>query len=309
MALDVSPYRSQVIAALAAVSLRKGPRYAWYGRIDRSVPPAILEWLTMAERRAHLVEALAEELYASFYTQGEPTPSRRSEQTPTAADRQLLHALTEANTGQGRWEPGWTVLREDGSEVVLQGPRLRVVAPRPDFRPELGLRVAKHLPNRSPGFYTALGDAGSDPEVRVYWNVGPAHAPRLMRAVTQRLNRAGIPFTFKVTDHRARFGRRDAAVLYLPGSALGELTGIDVPLRPGVPALTLPLAAGIGAAEHPADGLSFGLTRCRILAAGAVRALEERARDRIAVVESVFAEHGVAIDAPYREPTRQEHFF
>jgi hypothetical protein len=303
----MSRYREQVAAVLRVVSVRPGPRYAWLGRVDRALSPAILESLSMGERRAHLVDSLTEELYASFYTQGEPAASRRGERGPLSGERQLMRALADANAGQGGWESGWTVEREGDSRVVLRGQRLRIVARREEFQAGAGLRVAKDLPERSPGYYTALGDAGSGGDVRVYWNVGPAAAAQLMRVLTERLNGLGVAFAFKVADHPARFSRCDSAVLYVAGEVLGELRDIRARLRPRTPALTLTLCAGVGAAEHPPDGASFGLTRCRVLAEGIVRAYELRAQDRLAVVERVFDEHGMDLDAPYREPSRERH--
>jgi hypothetical protein len=303
----VSRYREQVAAVLRVASVRPGPHFAWLGRVDRAWSPAVFESLTLAERRTHLIDSLTDELYASFYTQGEPTTSRRGDRAPRSGERRLVRALAEANVGEGRWEPRWTVEHENGSRVVLRGLRLRVEAGREEFRAGAGLRVPKDFPARSPGFYTAVGDAGTGGDVRVYFNVGPSAAPRLMRALTEQLNGLGVAFEFKVADHPARFARRDSAVLYVAGEVLDVVQDSAPRLRPGTPAFTLQLSAGVGAAEDPPDGASFGLTRCRVLAEGIMRAHELRARDRLAAVERVFDEHGVDIDAPYREPTRERH--
>ena len=62
-------------------------------------------------------------------------------------------------------------------------------------------------------------------------------------------------------------------------------------LRPGTPALTKPLGEGIGLAEDPPGGDSFGMNRCGLLAEAMVRAAERGVRtgqERLALVEEAF---------------------
>jgi hypothetical protein len=76
-------------------------------------------------------------------------------------------------------------------------------------------------------------------------------------------------------------------------------------LRPRIPALTLELAPGVGLAEGTRDAVSFGTHRCGLIAEAVVRAHEQgltRPAARLAMVADRFAEAGVALDAPYREP-------
>jgi hypothetical protein len=185
---------------------------------------------------------------------------------------------------------------------------------------EVSVRLQKGLPALSPGFYTALGDAevtdaaSSAGVLRVYWNVGLAGAPALVRALTSRLNAESIPFRLKVADHPVRLDRCDAAVLYLPSEAFARVReplrhvagALADKLRPTVPAFTLELAPGVGLAEGNGAGESFGLRRCALLADAIVRAHERgiaRPDGRLATVATRFAEDGVSIDAPYRDPS------
>ena len=174
------------------------------------------------------------------------------------------------------------------------------------------IRVPKEHLWLAPGFYTALSDAAVDVEsaravLRVYWNVTPAGAPALMRALTTRLNAGGVPFRLKIADHPFRLDRCDAAVLYLPGASLEAVraTLLEVGGRAGaapaaaIPAFTLELAPGVGLAEHDGGAASFGTVRCRLLAEAIVRAHRAGVRsssERIAVVAERFAEDGVAIE-------------
>jgi hypothetical protein len=66
----------------------------------------------------------------------------------------------------------------------------------------------------------------------------------------------------------------DTLVVYLEAAAWADalapvtrLAGdLQAQLRPWCPPLTLRLAAGLGFAADPGDGLSFGQSRCRMLA-------------------------------------------
>ena len=147
----------------------------------------------------------------------------------------------------------------------------------------------------------------------MYWNVTRGGAPALVGALTSRLNRERVPFRLKVADHPFRLERCDAAVLYVDGdvfgairAGLGELARALTPhLRPEIPAFTLALAPGVGLAED-ADGESFGIRRCALLADAIVRAHEQGivgVEARVEAVAARFAEDGVAIDAPYLEPS------
>ncbi len=227
----MSAYRAQVADALAAVRVRGSTSYAWMGRTCRALPATLTAEMDDAERRDFLVSCLREELYASFYCHARAVPARWGEPQPSATDRRLAAALSAANCGRGAWQDGWTVERVDGNEASVARPGLRVRAPLSQCRgtgngvvvgAAIALRVPKDLPARSPGFFSVVGDVAEDDPfeavVRVYWNIGPAAAPELVRLLSAALNARGVPFRLKVADHPMRFDRCDAAVLYLPAS-------------------------------------------------------------------------------------------
>jgi hypothetical protein len=318
----MSVYRQQVAAALAAVTVCGPTQYAWLGRRSRRLPALLDRDLAESERRRYLVSCLREELYCSFYCHGRPVTARWGEPQPVAPDLRLREAMSHANRSRGSWEDGWTVEGVDDGEVVVTSShlRMRVAAGACDGRVRPGgavrVRLPKELPAFSPGYWTVLGEtaaaSSSDAGIRVYWNVTPGGAAALIGELTSRLNAAGAPFRLKVADHPFRLDRCDAAVLYVGGgvffgirATLGEVAGaLTAHVRPAVPAFTLRLAPGVGLAED-ADGESFGIRRCALLADGIVRAHEQRLvamDERVAAVATRFAEHGVAIDAPYLEP-------
>jgi hypothetical protein len=323
----MSRYRDQVAAALGAVTIRGPTRYAWLCHESRPLPASLDAALDDSARRRYLVSSLREELYSSFFCHGGPV-SARGGRTEPIADPWLAVAMSQANTGRGGWEPGWTVERVEGDEAVVAGSRVRVRVPVGDCRvlggamragAAVSVRMPKEIPALSPGFFTVVSEApadltSSDSVVRVYWNITRAGAPTLVGALTSRLNAEHAPFRLKVADHRFRLERCDAAVLYLPGQsfhALREMlrdvaAALSVHLPPQVPAFTLELAPGMGVAEADGSGESFGARRCALLADAIVRAHAQgimQTDGRVDAVAARFAEEGVQIDAPYLEPS------
>jgi hypothetical protein len=322
----MSRYREQVAEALDAVTVRGAAQYVWMGRTSRRLPAALLAAMDDGERRGFLVACLREELYASFYCHGRAVRARWGEPQPAVADRRLADALSEANCGRGGWQNGWTVEAIVGDEAIVARAGLRVRAALADCRANgaglaagapVALRVPKELPGLSPGFFTILGDAvddePSDAVVRVYWNLGPARAPDLVRSLTTELNARAVPFRLKVLDHPLRFDRSDAAVLYLPAPRFAGVrdglarvaSSLERALGRHVPAFTRELAPGVGLAEDGGGAISFGQRRCAPLAEAIVRAHDEGIRDRearIGLVAECFTRAGVRLEAPYRDP-------
>jgi HopA1 effector protein family len=323
----VRRYRDQIAAAAQAVTIRGPTRYAWLGRASPRLPPSLNVCLEMPEQRRYLVSSLVEQLYQSFYSQGAVVPARWGRRELPRADDRLVVALSEANTGRGSWQSGWTALRLEGDEAVVATRHLRTRVARRDCRAHAGfvgpgarvsLRLPKQLPAFSPGYCTVLGDAPLDDErttsaVRVYWNVTSTGAPSLVRALTSWLNAEAIPFRLKVIDHPSRFARCDTAVLYLPSDTFRALrkrlgaiaAALTTGLRPSIPAFTLELAPGVGLAEDDGAGASFGVQRCALLAECIVRTHEagiSQPEARIDAIAGQFEEAGVKIDAPYLSP-------
>jgi hypothetical protein len=111
--------------------------------------------------------------------------------------------------------------------------------------------------------------------IRFYFNVGPNGAPHVLRWLSTRLNVFDVPFRFKALTARSAYTRLDAALLYVAGlhypitaQLLGD--GLEEALAPhlaaGTPVFTRRLAPGLGFAEDPGHGQSFGMSRCRIVA-------------------------------------------
>jgi hypothetical protein len=321
----MNAYRCQLAAALRAVTIRSHTEFAWLGHPSRPLPRLVREQLSPVECRRHLVASLREALYASFYTTGVPVTVRWNGAHSVVADPWLMTALSDANVGDGSWESAWIVDRCIDGEVVVSTPRLRVRVSAFDchagdggqIRPGMAVSVPlpKELPALSPGFFMVLGAAEFEgATLRVYWHITAPGAPALVRALSTRLNAETVPFRLKVANHPVRFDRCDAAVLYLPIEAFDVIretladvaTALTSCLRPRTPAFTCAFAPGVGLAESPSTGESFGQHRCALLAEGIVDADEQGVAAGSAQIERVIeslAAAGVKIDAPYLEPS------
>jgi hypothetical protein len=320
----VKSFRAQVASAIEAMTVRPSGSWVWCGR--RVARPPV-RTLPPAAARAYLVAVLERVLYESFYCPGAPTPAPVQERrVAPRSDPAFVEELSATNAGGGCWSEGWRIEARRGDHVLVGKDGLRVLVASSDIRVAIGglltgsrvqIRLPKELPFASPGYYTALGDtelrAESGHALRLYFHVAPSAAQKVMAAVTSSLNEQGIAFRFKVVDAPERFARCDAAVLYVAKAdfehmrpLLRDLCGRSgVGLREPTPALTKALRPGLGLAEEPASGESFGMDRCRLLAEGMVEAHARGARrshERLEVVAEHFASRGIDVDAPYLEP-------
>jgi hypothetical protein len=281
-----------------------------------------------------LLPLLERELYTRLYARACPACAVAAD---VLALRDHLAALSAANNGRGSWEPGWVIGGADGEGRVAvakdgltfwappEGLRARDV-PRPGDR--CRVRVPKELRHLAAGYYLAIGDGDQrdrpgtpEPLTRLYWHLTARAAVPYMAAVTATLNALHVPFRTKVLSDPNMYLRADAAVLYLErrfcpllGTAIPAIhRRIATDLRPQVPLFTKPLARGLGLAEDPHNGMSFGQHRCKLMALGLWRSFlqgDRTAESRAATLAAVFREAGRDPAAPYLEPgSRDEYAF
>lgn len=145
--------------------------------------------------------------------------------------------------------------------------------------------------------------------VRLYWNLRADGAVPFVAAATRALNAAGAAFRLKVLHDPAAFTRCDAAVVYLARDdypalstlLLGLHAELAAYLSPRVPVFTATLAPGLGFAEDPGTGESFGEHRCALMAEALVTAAETGAPPLEAIGKR-FARAGLDLDAPHLGP-------
>ena len=182
-----------------------------------------------------------------------------------------------------------------------------------------------------PGYYFLLGDApwpeddtGRPDVVRVYWNVRSGGAAPLVAAISRELNAVTAPFWAKVRDSPDGHGRADSAVLYVFRDSFAHLRDrlatvlerVDEHLVDAVPMFTKEVATGVGVAEDPGNGLSFGQHRCELVARGLWQAHRDGRNDptkRHEAIERQFRDAGLDPTRPYlsrslRQGASDEYF-
>ena len=279
-----------------------------------------------------LAATLAGALYSRKYCRPVQTSLAPVALDPRVA-RVFVEQLSHANSGIGTWEPGWVVqsIEADGTLVARRQRDEMLVWARPDqFRPASGVveiggagrvRVPKELREMLPGYYAAFGDADRSPDfdshpldlVRFYWHLTADVARDWMRELTVRFNAAGVPFQVKTLSDPGAYVRADAAVLYIERKDLASTMALlpelhrvtRAGLRDTTPMLTKRLAPGLGVADDPGDGRSFGQHRCQLIAEGLLRRTggeASRFSVRLKAVVDRFADEGLSGAAPWLKP-------
>ena len=256
---------TQVAEAIEALEVLGPTRYAWMGEAY-DLPEPVLRLAPPEGLRAALVHAMQLRLYADFFTAGGPTPPPPRE--ILSPDATFARALSAANAGTVRTEPGWRFVGVDAGRMIVERLGLHLWAepdevvhegPGPPREgDQVAVRMPSDAPNFSPGFYFVLSDRGLDPDRprlldRYYLHIRAEVAVRCVELVTTRLNAADLPFRLKVVDDPRNFGRCDTAVLTLQRKDrpvaldhVHELRGLlGSGLKASVPALTLRLAPGL----------------------------------------------------------------
>jgi hypothetical protein len=124
------------------------------------------------------------------------------------------------------------------------------------------------------------------------------------------LNKYNIPFSFKCLNNSALFIRNDASVLYVGKPYYKIVTQILIPvyseikneLNIEVPEFTKELNAGLGLAEDPGTGESFGMSRCSLIAQGMYNAYQSGSATTEKImnqIKEVFDARGMQINKPY----------
>ena len=319
-------YLTTITTGLAAVKVHSATSYSWFGQRNPPLPKAIRAVIDEEAAREYLLHGLHRQLYHHLYCTGAAMPARNVDVGKRSSMCSAFVAeLSAANAGSGAREAGWRVHAIDQDRIVVERHGLHLWV-KPDqvcltngSHPEVGLPVSIRLPNellkRSPGYYIALGNEemgprGTDPVIRVYWNLTANAAPHLIKSMTTRLNTARIPFRLKVINDPERYTRCDAAVLYVPKRWYPRVAEIVAAIHEelatlllaATPAFTKPLAPGLALAEDPGTSESFGMHRCRLFAEAIINAHDEGRRsveERLESVIASFVTAGVSCEQPF----------
>jgi hypothetical protein len=159
--------------------------------------------------------------------------------------------------------------------------------------------VARNDVIRASGWWRTWGEEWTPPRsrpgsMRLMMTPSPDRLADFVTTVTQLLLAEPVAWSLACALDARRIARYGCAVLDLPSldampdGLVGALTPL---LRPVTPPLTLPLAPGIGAAQYPDNGMTFGEHRCHLVAL-ALRH-PSSANQPLRAIAAVFAAHGL----------------
>lgn len=240
----------------------------------------------------------------------------------------LVQQLSAANNTQDYWEAGWQIkeILPTGQIRAEKSGRSRLLWAGEFFTPQgfgappqvngyINVFFPKESTTIQPGFYYAFSQTFIDLTddyniVRFYWNIEENGAPDLLASISRHLNRFRLPYRFKCLNNELPFNRTDSAVLFLNKrfyriaaellveiyDEVKDLLGAETPL------FSRQIAPGLGLAEDPNNGDSFGMNRCRLLAEGIWSAYTkglEKTEARLDEVVKRFEHYGISLERPY----------
>ncbi|AFZ01492.1 T3SS effector HopA1 family protein [Calothrix sp. PCC 6303] len=254
--------------------------------------------------------------------------------TALGVDLAFYDRLHESNAGNGYFQPGWLILKEesDGSLAVIKnGLRLHIRRNKhlqPSEREaSIGDIVAVKMPKNivQNGFYLAVGNAGlyrsvdkaiehRGITVRIYFNLTPSGAVAVMGRLTNYLNEANIPFQLKFLYNPKDYKRHDSGVLYVDKQDYQLVNKFlnsiylehQTDFKLEIPLFTKQLAPGLGLAEEPdqkfRDRESFGMNRCQIIANALLEVWyrgKNTPTDRMRAIFDHFSNIGISLEQVY----------
>uniref|UniRef100_UPI003565F639 T3SS effector HopA1 family protein n=1 Tax=Stieleria sp. TaxID=2795976 RepID=UPI003565F639 len=225
-----------------------------------------------ATPREKLIDALTLVIYFAAYCR-DPDEAPYRVPADLVPDPWFVERLSSANQTRGTSQPGWLPVRPGFNRWQMQP--LDVMRLKREDRtclPYYYFAFSETLPNGC--------ERGN--QVRFYFHCDQHSVFDVIQALTLCLNRSLIPFRIKCLNHPRLFGRRDALVLYVEKrdvdgvircvKALVDRSSFR--LSSGIPLFTKAICPGIGIAEDPGDGQSFGQKVSRLLAEALIIANE-----------------------------------
>jgi hypothetical protein len=249
-------------------------------------------------------------------------PSLTKNNTIDGIDGDFYRRLQQHNSSRGYLDPDWQIIgATDRDELIVVKDGLHLHIDRqyhlpPDLKTAaIDDVVAIYLPPNlvDRDTYIMVGNAGSpdrDRSVQIYFNFTPDAAIEIAHKLSLELNQLAIPFQFAILHHPDLFYRYDAGTLWLPQA--GYLTGRAIiaqiyrshqsEFSPGIPLFSKQLAPGLGLAEVPTTGSTFGMQRCELLATSLLTAMAQGktlAADKLNAIRQEFATARLDWRQPY----------
>lgn len=209
---------------------------------------------------------------------------------------------------------GTVTRRVEPGEYLFEGAPARAVRGH-----QVNLQRASWTTQLDPAFVYLFSRARADAQddecmVRYYLAPRPAQLAEVVQALRHTLDQASLPYMLKYPSDSSEWLRHDAVVLYVAArhahqvhSLLGRYSQwLGQRLRAQVPLWTNALLPGLGFAQDPNDGRSFGESRCRALALGLLDATS--APDAMEAIHRRFEAQGIDWQRPHLESDALDRF-
>ena len=291
----------------------------WHSSSSFSFSDEKFEFSSEADAQRKLGDLLYDRCYMRRINGARPPLTASGQASSLVAD------LQAANAARARWQKGWqirtvhssgwiTADRDSLERTFAPGEYVTKEGPGMPLRTGGSAEVyfAAESLQMQPGFYFAFGETvGNEADdatlLRFYWHLEPGGAAPLLHSVSTLLNRFQVPYRFKCLTNSAAYVRADCAVVFIPrrwyqmtARLLREThRSIAGHLLSDVPLFAKSLADGLGFAEDPGGGQSFGMHRCAALARAICGAATDQGPLTVAEVEKRLSAQGVSPSLPH----------
>ncbi len=237
-------------------------------------------------------------------------------------NEKFQNELKKNNQTLSRDEEGWEISKDLGNGYleITKFQKKEIVA-KSAIKPqeqnyfsnqtkEVTVHFTNGKSNLQPNFYYVFGKQRlntAENLTRIYWNINSDGAPKLVNIITTTLNHYHLPFLFKCLNKPNLYYRRDPAVLYLESQNLAFLGNlmpeiyecIKEFLDEDTPLFSYEYQPGIGIAESPNIGESFGLNRAEIVAKVLANSNASSTENLISQIDQAFTKNNLQPEAPY----------
>jgi hypothetical protein len=173
-------------------------------------------------------------------------------------------------------------------------------------RHDAGVSVVDRFDLLGPdGWWRTWGHAWTPPRsrrgsVRLMLTPRVEHLGDLVATITAALLPTELAWSLGCATRARRLRRYGAAVLDVPSLATlppGLLNALHPYLQPVAPPLCLPVRPGVGLAEYPENGMTFGEHRCHLVALALRHPVSDA--DPLRSIAAVFTAHGIDPGRPH----------
>ena len=325
---------NQLARVFKTITMTSATEFLVNNERSRAEPPYVMQQLQAfrPEMPKHVLR-LQFHLYQTAYCQNGESNAPVAE-SPTM-DAAFVSQLAAVSATKDRWEAGWTAEAIDPNgylTAIRYANRQRFPSGQYRFSGQQPSQAGQlvevffsgHSTSIQPGFVYILGEELSQIEddtnwLRIYFNIQVDGAVTLVRKVSTLLNQFCIPFKLKLLASPVVFQRVDSAVLfvnrrfyrpvlYLLTRVIPDISSV---LDKATPLFSKRLYAGVGLAEDPGNGESFGLNRCLLLAQavwGAYERGDQSSDARIEELKRLFADQRLSFGAPHLSANKEDHY-